>query len=80
VFAHESPITPTKVSRIVVTDAGDVGTLCIDWDSDPAFLAGIYLAATGPFHCVCYGPTSPPVGSTQGSASGSTGNRTRIGS
>jgi GNAT superfamily N-acetyltransferase len=30
--------------RIVVTDEGDVGTLCVDWDREPAFLAGIYLA------------------------------------
>jgi RimJ/RimL family protein N-acetyltransferase len=32
--------------RIIVTSAGDVGTLCVAWDVDPAFLAGIYLAAS----------------------------------
>jgi ribosomal protein S18 acetylase RimI-like enzyme len=35
-----------QYDRIVVTSAGDVGTLCIAWDRDPAFLAGIYLAAS----------------------------------
>jgi RimJ/RimL family protein N-acetyltransferase len=38
-------ITP-QYDRIVVTSTGDVGTLCITWDTDPAFLAGIYLATT----------------------------------
>jgi ribosomal protein S18 acetylase RimI-like enzyme len=33
-----------QYDRIVVTSRGDVGTLCVTWDSDPAFLAGIYLA------------------------------------
>jgi ribosomal protein S18 acetylase RimI-like enzyme len=38
-------ITP-QYDRIIVTHDGDVGTLCVTWDTDPAFLAGIYLATT----------------------------------
>ncbi len=40
----ESLVTP-QYDRIVVTTHGDVGTLCVTWDTDPVFLAGIYLAA-----------------------------------
>jgi ribosomal protein S18 acetylase RimI-like enzyme len=39
----ESLLTP-QYDRIVVTTHGDIGTLCVTWDSDPVFLAGIYLA------------------------------------
>lgn len=33
-----------SADRIVVTPHGDVGTLSVEWDADPVFLAGIYLA------------------------------------
>lgn len=39
----EALLTP-QYDRIIVASRGDVGTLSVTWDSDPAFLAGIYLA------------------------------------
>ncbi|MEZ4449957.1 MAG: GNAT family N-acetyltransferase [Nannocystaceae bacterium] len=32
--------------RVIVTAAGDVGSLCVSWDEEPAFLAALYLAAS----------------------------------
>jgi GNAT superfamily N-acetyltransferase len=34
-----------SADRVIVVDGRDVGTLSVDWSSDPVFVAGIYLLA-----------------------------------